>query len=113
MRKTPDEEVVGIFVAPSPVSLAALVDEHCDPTDCEYAEADAGGLIVPTRTKAKWPLREDRKSDATGLERAVLTQQWEDDLDARTTNLEWMSLAPSAERMLRKLKSKAEEEKSA
>lgn len=106
MRKAPDDEVVGIFVAPSPVTLAALVDEHCDPAVCEYAMADPGGLIVPTRTKAKWPLRADRKSDATGLERAVLTQQWEDDLEARTTSLEWISLRPATERMLKKLRAK-------
>ena len=67
--------------------LAALVDEHCDPTLCEYAVAAAGGLIVPTATKAKWPMKAGRSAGSTGLEKAVLTQQWEDDLDAETTSL--------------------------
>ena len=83
--------------------LAALVDEHCDPTLCEYAVAAAGGLIVPAATEARWPMTADRSSISTGLDGAVLTQQWEDDLDAETTLLEWKPLKPAAERMLRKL----------
>ncbi|HEY6633195.1 MAG TPA: hypothetical protein VIZ90_17230, partial [Rhizobiaceae bacterium] len=55
VRKLPSDEVVGLFVAPSAIVLASLVDEYCDPTLCEYALAAAGGLIVPTATKAKWP----------------------------------------------------------
>jgi hypothetical protein len=31
VRKTADEEVVGLFVASSTMVLVALVDEHCDP----------------------------------------------------------------------------------
>jgi hypothetical protein len=103
VRKKPDNEVVGLFVAPSAVVLVALVDEHCDPTLCEYTVAPTGGLIVPTVTKAKWPMAAGRSSVSTGLEKAVLTQQWEDDLDAETTRLEWKSLEPAAGRMLRKL----------
>ncbi len=103
MRKTLDDEVIGLFVAPSAVVLAALVDEHCDPTLCEYAIAAAGGLIVPAITKAKWPMKAGRSSVSTGLEDAVLTQQWQDDLDAETTRLEWRPLKPAAKRLLRKL----------
>ena len=44
-----------------------------------------------------------RSSVSTGLEGAVLTQAWQDDLDAETTLLEWKPLKPAAERMLRKL----------
>jgi hypothetical protein len=103
VRKTADEEVVGLFVASSAMVLVALVDEHCDPTLCEYAVAAAGGLIVPGATKAKWPIKAGRSSVSTGLEDAVLTQQWEDDLDAETTLLEWKSLKPAVKRMLRRL----------
>jgi hypothetical protein len=103
VRKTPDEEVVGLFVASSALALAALVDEHCDPTLCEYAVATVGGLIVPTVTKAKWPQPAGQSSVSTGLEGAVLTQQWEDDLDAQTTSLEWKPLKPAVQRLLRKL----------
>ena len=83
--------------------LATLVDEYCDPTICEYAAPAVGGLIVPTVTKAKWPMKAGRSSVSTGLEKAVLTQQWEDDLDAKRTSLSWQSLKPAAERLLRKL----------
>lgn len=100
----PRDEVVGLFVAPSAAVLAALVDEHCDPALCEYAVAAQGGLIVPTVTKAKWPMKTGRSSASTGLEDAVLTQQWEDDLDAGRTFLEWKSLKPVVEQTLRKLR---------
>lgn len=103
VRKIADDEVVGLFVASSALNLAALVDEHCDPASCEYATAFSGGLIVPTVTKAKWPMKAGRSSRSTGLEAAVLTQQWEDDLDAETTLLEWKPLQQAAEDMLRKL----------
>jgi len=103
VRKEVDNEVVGLFVAPSVATLAALVDEHCDPTSCEYAAAVAGGLVVPAVTKAKWPMKVGRSSVSTGLEEAVLTQAWQDGLDADTTDLEWASLQPAAERLLRKL----------
>jgi hypothetical protein len=103
VRKSPDDEVVGLFVASSAVVLAALVDEYCDPALCEYAVAATGGIIVPTATKAKWPIRRGRSSVSTGLEEAVLTQHWEDDLDAATTLLDWKSLKPAVECMLRQL----------
>jgi hypothetical protein len=90
VRKTPDEEVVGLFVASSALALAALVDEHCDPTLCEYAVATVGGLIVPTVTKAKWPQPAGQSSVSTGL-------------DAQTTSLEWKPLKPAVQRLLRKL----------
>ena len=103
VRKAPDDEVVGLFVASSAAVLAALVDEYCDPTLCEYASAATGGLIVPAATKAKWPMKKGKSSASTGLQDAVLTEQWENDLDAERTLLEWKPLAPAAERMLRKL----------
>ncbi len=103
VRTIADHEVVGLFVASSAVTLSALVDEHCDPASCEYATALAGGLIVPTVTKAKWPMKSGRSSTSTGLEAAVLTQQWEDDLDEKTTLLEWKPLQQAADRMLRRL----------
>ena len=83
--------------------LATLVDEYCDPTVCEYAAPAVGGLIVPTVTKAKWPMKAGRSAGSTGLEKAVLTQKWEDDLDTQTTSLRWEPLRPAAERLLRKL----------
>ena len=104
VRKTPDDEVVGLFIASSAVGLASLVDEYCDPALCEYAVASPGGLIVPTVTKAKWPMKRGKSSVSTGLEEAVLTQHWEDDLDSERTFLEWKPLRPAVERMLRKLR---------
>ena len=58
---------------------------------------------MPAATKAKWPMTAGRSSVSTGLEGAVLTQAWQDDLDAETTLLEWKPLKPAVERMLRKL----------
>jgi hypothetical protein len=98
-----DNEVIGLFAASSAAVLAAPVDEHCDPMLCEFAIAADGGLIVPAVTKAKWPMKVRRSSVSTGLQDTVLTQQWEDDLDAGTTLLEWRSLKPAVKRMLRKL----------
>jgi hypothetical protein len=103
VRKATSDEVVGFFVASSAVMLVALVDEYCDPTLCEYAIAATGGVIIPATTKAKWPMKRGRSSTSTGLEEAVLTQQWQDDLDAETSFLEWKPLKPAVERMLRKL----------
>lgn len=103
VRKATDGEVVGLFLAPSSAKLAALVDEHCDPTLCEYATAVSGGLVVPAVTRAKWPMKAGRSSTSTGLEKAVLTQAWEDDLDAATSTLEWMPLQQASERLLRQL----------
>jgi hypothetical protein len=48
-------------------------------------------------------MKTGRSSASTGLEDAVLTQQWEDDLDADRTFLEWKSLRPVVEQTLRKL----------
>jgi len=84
--------------------LAALVDEYCDPGLCQYAIAPGGGLVVPTVTKSRWPMTAAQLSASTGLEGAVLTQQWEDNLDAETGDLEWKPLQPPAERLLRKLR---------
>ena len=86
VRKAPDDEVVGLFVASSAIVLASLVDEHCDPAQCEFAVAADGGLIVPAASKAKWPMKAGRSSVSTGLE----------------TLLEWKPLKPAVERMLRK-----------
>lgn len=103
VRKASNQEVVGLFFAPSAVVLAALVDEYCDPALCDYAVATAGGLVVPVKTRAKWPMKPGRSSVSSGLEGAVLTQQWQDDLDAGIAPLEWNPLQPAVERMLRKL----------
>lgn len=48
-------------------------------------------------------MKAGRASTSTGLEKAVLTQAWEDDLDAGTSTLEWMPLQQASERLLRKL----------
>ncbi|WP_367782971.1 hypothetical protein [Mesorhizobium marinum] len=92
---------MGLFVSLSVIALVALVDEHCDPNSCEYAIAVAGGLVVPSETKSKWPMKAGKSSLSTGLERAVLTQAWADDLDVETTYLQWKSLKPASERALR------------
>jgi hypothetical protein len=103
VRKTANHEVVGLFVAPTVLLLAALVDECCDPNACEYALARTGGIIVSASTDATWPLS-DTASDgsfefATGLEAAVLTQQWGDDLRFVGDSLSWKPLAPAAKRL--------------
>ena len=100
----PDDEVVGLFVASSATELVALVDEHCDPSQCSYALASAGGLVVAGVTKAKWPMSGEQLSRCTGLEGAVFTQQWEYELDAETSSLEWKSLQPAVGRVLGKLR---------
>ena len=110
VRKTADHEVVGLFVASSAALLAALVDECCDPATCDYALAPMGGLMVPAVTSARWPLAPGSSPEAsmqqTGLEEAVLSQQWEDDLGDADNRLEWHSLKPAALRLLRALEGK-------
>jgi len=108
VRKAANHEVVGFFVAPTVLLLATLVDECCDPTACEYANARIGGIVVSERTAATWPLS-DRVSEgsfefATGLEAAVLTQHWEDDLRFVGASLSWKPLAPAARRLASDLK---------
>jgi hypothetical protein len=100
VRKTEDHEVVGLFIAPSTLFLAALVDECCDPTGCEYAPAQMGGLMVLGETTVKWPFPKADDDVNTGLESAALSQQWQDDLSAGSS-LEWRSLAAAALRLLR------------
>lgn len=96
-----DREVVGLFVASSVVPLAALVDECCDPNDCEYALAQAGGLMAAGVTAAKWPRDPGASEEVTGLEGAVLSQQWQNDLG--DGGLEWKPLGPAGRQLLRSL----------
>ena len=102
VRKAANHEVVGLFVASSAALLAAVVDECCDPTICDYALAPMGGLMVAAVTRARWPFAAD-DADQTGLEAAVLSQQWQDDLCDADNRLEWRSLKPAALRLLRAL----------
>lgn len=106
IRKAADREVVGLFVAPSLITLAGLVDECCDPTLCEYTPAPMGGLMVSDVTAWKWP--RPAGQEATGLEEAIFSQQWEEDIDESGSPLDWKSLAPAARRLLRAL-SRAQE----
>ena len=101
IRKATSRETVGLFVAPSLVALAGIVDECCDPTLCEYAPAQTGGLMAVDVTASTWP--RPAGEAATGLEDAVLSQQWEDDLGAIDSTLQWKPLAPAAWRLLKTL----------
>ena len=101
IRKATSRETVGLFVAPSHVALAGVVDECCDPTLCEYAPAQTGGLMAADVTASTWP--RPAGEAATGLEDAVLSQQWEDDLGAIDSTLQWKPLAPAAWRLLKTL----------
>ena len=101
IRKATSRETVGLFVAPSLVALAGIVDECCDPTLCEYAPAQTGGLMAADVTASTWP--RPAAEAATGLEDAVLSQQWEDDLGAIDSTLQWKPLAPAAWRLLKTL----------
>jgi hypothetical protein len=96
-----DGEVVGLFVAPSLVTLAGVVDECCDPTLCEYAPASMGGLMAPEATATRWPRA--TAAAATGLEQAIFSQQWENDLSYADNTLDWKPLATAARRLLRTL----------
>ncbi|WP_054313142.1 hypothetical protein [Mesorhizobium sp. 1M-11] len=98
VRKSADCEVVGLFVAPSLVLLAALVDECCDPAICDYAAAPMGGLMVPGPSQTQWPL--DEGSSETGFESVTLSQQWDDEL-RDGGELEWKPLKSAALRMIR------------
>lgn len=98
VRKSADREVVGLFVAPSLILLAALVDECCDPAACDYAPASMGGLLVPGPTQTQWPLGED--CSESGFENVVLSQQWDDEL-REGAELEWKPLKAAALKMLR------------
>lgn len=110
VRVAADKQVVGVFVAPSLLMLAVLVDECCDPNTCEYAPAGMGGIMVEEPTTATWPLsdpandEQGRTQFATGLEGGALTQQWEDDLRFAPNGLVWKPLAsalPSTESVAR------------
>ena len=101
VRKAVGREVVGLFAAPSLRLLAALVDECCDPTACEYAPVHTGGLLVPAATGATWPL--DGTDAGSGLEGAILSQQWQDDLSRADSTLDWKPLAGAARAMIASL----------
>jgi hypothetical protein len=101
VRMAADGEVVGLFVAPSLATLAGVVDECCDPTLCEYAPASMGGLMAPEATATKWPRA--TAGTATGLEQAIFSQQWENDLGHAAGARKWKPLAPAARRLLRTL----------
>lgn len=98
VRKSADREVVGLFVAPSLILLAALVDECCDPSVCDYAAAPMGGILVPDSTQTQWPLNEDDSEN--GFENVALSQQWDDEL-REGGELEWKPLKAAALKMLR------------
>ena len=100
VRKTEDREVVGLFVAPSVLLLAALVDECCDPTGCQYAIARMGGIMMLETTTIKWPLDKGDRDVHTGLDGATLSQQWQSELGGGN-GLEWKSLEKAAIRLLR------------
>lgn len=100
VRKTSDHSVVGIFVAPSATFLATLVDEHLDPAECEYITAGMGGLIVSGETAAHWP-RSVEAEETSGLEGAVFTQQWVNDLVTPTNRADWKSLKPATDALYR------------
>jgi hypothetical protein len=59
--------------------------------------------MVGEATAATWPLVETNSDGcfefATGLETAVLTQQWENDLRFIGGSLSWKPLAPAAQRL--------------
>jgi hypothetical protein len=108
VRVAADRQVVGLFVAPSIMMLATLVDECCDPDSCEYAPAGMGGMLVERPTRATWPLSDPAKNNcdgayefATGLEDAALTQHWEDDLRLAPIRLEWKPLTSPMPSILR------------
>lgn len=101
VRKAVDRETVGLFVAPSTVKLAALVDECCDPLLCEYAPAGTGGLMAADVTPSKWPRAAGEA--ATGLENAIFSQQWEDVLGSSGSPLRWKPLAPAVRGLLKAL----------
>ena len=114
VRVAADRQVVGLFVAPSIVMLATLVDECCDPGSCEYAPAGIGGILVERPTRATWPLSDRAKNDrdgayefATGLEGAALTQHWENDLRITPKYLEWKPLTSVMPRILRAVERKS------
>jgi hypothetical protein len=80
--------------------LAALVDECCDPTGCEYAIARMGGMVILETTTFKWPLDKGDRDAHTGLEGATLSQQWQGEL-GEGSGLKWKSLETAATRLLR------------
>ncbi len=57
--------------------------------------------MVAGSTAVRWPV--PGESGETGLEEAVFTQQWDDDLRGVGGDLDWKPLAPAAARMLRTL----------
>jgi hypothetical protein len=116
VRVAADRQVVGLFVAPSIVTLATLVDECCDPDSCEYAPAGMGGMLVERPTRATWPLSDPAQNDrdgayefATGLEDAALTQHWENDLRITPNHLEWKPLTSAMPSILRAVERKSVE----
>jgi hypothetical protein len=106
VRMAANKQVVGLFVASSISSLAANVDECCDPESCEYAVAKTGGIMLEAPTAATWPLSDPPKSRgtgykfATGLECGVLSQRWEDDLRYNRDALNWRPLRSAFRRAL-------------
>ena len=55
-------DLVGIFVAPSVLALAVLVDECTDPGSCEYQRLKPGGVMW-TSPAVPVPIEDDENAD--------------------------------------------------
>ena len=105
MRRSDDQQVVGIFVAVGLNQLADLVLQCVDPTTTEYLVLGSGGIYAALPTTAQWPARELRDAeggfagfepeDEDPLKASVLDEYWWREIDRGDWHpLDWDSVLP-------------------
>ena len=91
VRRSENQQVVGIFVALELNQLADLVLQCCDPTATEYLMLGPGGVCTDVLNPAQWPARElphaeggfvgFEPEDEDPLKDAKLDEYWWGDID--------------------------------
>ena len=77
VRLTENKEIVGIFCASSLVELGEMIDQCCDPRQCEYLPIKSGGIYWPKPNAPTLPFPENEDGfDFTG----VTLANWDVDL---------------------------------
>jgi hypothetical protein len=78
VRVDETKEFVGIYACDTEQSLFWLVDQCCDPYQCEYTELGFGGIFFPGKCDRFIPLKESTRKeidDGTNLSRAEFTEE--------------------------------------
>lgn len=94
VRIIKERQVVGIFAAWDIDELQDIVDECCDPADCEYVAVGPGGIFQTGFTKAQFPVRfvgevgeNVHPDDISPFAEASYSDSWHDAMDGQWRKL--------------------------